>query len=218
MIRNILDKLFPLAVFVAAAATGSGLYTAVQLRSWLDIAGCVITAIVLFGLTRSWVRARRAWWRTADYQARHTEFLATLTDLTRTGPYTAWHAGTRQWIAVTVCTSLFTAIFSGRRYFEVCVVDAPEPSLASGYDTEFDYVTTRCYLVFRRSPCIDIHVTGTLVDPRTGDKHPVAGARGSALNGFLRRLRTPPTARLAGSSDIDNLLGLLATAEPRDLD
>ncbi|MGY4101969.1 hypothetical protein ACW2Q0_20830 [Nocardia sp. R16R-3T] len=216
MIRKVLDKLFPLAVFVAAAATGSGLYTAVQRRAWLDVAGCLVTATVLFFLTRSWLRARHAWWRTAEYQARHAAFLVTLTDLTRTGPYTAWHAGTRQWLGVTVCATPLTAIFSGRRYFEVVVVDAPEPSLASGTDIEFDYVTTRCFLVFRRNPCIDIHVAGELVDPRTGDRHPVAGGERGTLRTVVRRLRTPPAARLAGSSDIDALLELLAIAEPRD--
>ncbi|MBF6302692.1 hypothetical protein IU459_34945 [Nocardia amamiensis] len=216
MIRKILDKLFPLAVFVAAAATGSGLCTAVQQRAWLDITGCLVTATVLFFLTRSWQRDRRAWWRTAEYQTRHTAFLVTLTELTATDPYTAWHAGARQWLGVTVCTTPCTAIFSGRRYFEVVVADAPEPSLASGTDIEFDYVTMRCFLVFRRNPCIDIYVTGELVDPRTGDRHPGAGVPRGTLRTVIRRLRTPPAARLAGSSDIDALLERLATAEPRE--
>ncbi|MBF6137797.1 hypothetical protein IU501_33030 [Nocardia otitidiscaviarum] len=216
MIRNILDKLFPLTMFVAAATTGSSLYTAVQRRAWFDVAGCLVTAIVLFFLTRSWLCGRRAWWRTADYQARHATFVQTLTDLTRTGPYIAWHADTRQWLGVAVCTTPLPAIFSGRRYFTVIVVDDPEPSLASGTDIEFDYVTSRCFLVFRRNPCIEIHVTGELVDPRTGHRHPVAGGPRGTLRAVIGRLRTPPADRLAGSSDIDALLEQLATAEPRE--
>ncbi|WP_280348873.1 MULTISPECIES: hypothetical protein [Nocardia] len=216
MIRKILNKLFPLTMFVAAAAIGSSLYTAVQRRAWLDVAGLLVSGTVLFCIARFHRGDSRAWWRTPDYEARHAAFVETLTDLTRTGPYTAWHAGTRQWLSVTVCTAPFTAIFSGYRYFEVVVRDAPEPALAFGADIEFDYVTTRCFLVFRRNPLIDIQVTGELVDPRTGDRHPVSDGPRGTLHAVVTRMRTPLAARLAGSSDIKALLELLATAEPRE--
>jgi hypothetical protein len=214
------DLLAALVVAAAVAANVAGLVGAVQHSDWPDTAGYVAVLTVVFFFIRWWQRERQAWWHSPEFRARHAEFVSRLTSLTNDGPYHARHAGTRQWIDVTEGAAPLPGIRRGNRtHFEVVVEDDPEPSPASGDDTGFDYITRRCFLVFSRNPRIDILVRSALVDPRTGDEHPVTDGRvGSNWRALVRWARTPAAARLAGSRDIDSLLELLDTAEPRSLD
>ncbi|PXX53930.1 hypothetical protein DFR70_12651 [Nocardia tenerifensis] len=212
------SDLVPVAVVVVnIVVLGHGFIDAVGRGDRPAVAGYSATFIGLYVMFRWWRRERRAWWHSPEFRACHAEFVSRLTALTGSGSYLAWHAGTRQWLKATAHTTLWTVLGSGRRYFTVDVVDDPEPSLGSGETTELDYSTSRCFLVFPTHPRIDIHVAGALEDPQTGTRQSVAGAgrRGSTVRAVLARLRTPAAARVASTSDIDVLLELLDSAEPR---
>ncbi|WP_278262853.1 hypothetical protein [Nocardia sp. AG03] len=205
------------AAMLSVGVHAYGFVHAVQRGDWLAAAGYGTALSALYLLFLWWRRARRAWWWSPEYQARHTDFVDRLTNLTHSGPYIAWNIRTRQWIAVIAPTPPWSRPGSVRWYFEIVVEDSPEPSFAPGRGTEFDFVTTRRYGVFRENPRVDIDVTAELVDPHTGDRRPVADAeQNSDLRALLRRLRTPAAARLASTRDIDALLDLLDEAEPRE--
>ncbi|MFF5038051.1 hypothetical protein [Nocardia salmonicida] len=211
------NNLIPAAVAVLNVGLYAyGFVDAVQRGDWLAAAGYGTALCVLYVFFRWWRRARRAWWWSPEYQARHADFVDRLTRLT-SDPYTAWNIHTRQWIAVIAHTPPWAKPCSGRRYYEVLVEDSPEPSFVPGQATEFDFVTTRCYGVYRNNPRVDIDVTVDLVDPHTGYRHPMTDAEQDlSLRALLRRLRTPAAARLACTTDIDALLELLDEAEPRE--